>query len=47
MGIYLEFEKPIESIEQYIESAKSKRRYDAVEILKKELEKEISKIYNA
>jgi acetyl-CoA carboxylase carboxyl transferase subunit alpha len=45
MGTYLDFEKPIESIEQYIESARARGDVDAVEILEKDLQKEISKIY--
>ncbi len=45
MGIYLEFEKPIEAIEQNIESARARGDIDAVEILEKDLEKEITKIY--
>ncbi len=45
MGTYLSFEKPIESIEQYIESARARADIDAVEILEKELQKEIKKIY--
>ncbi len=45
MGTYLSFEKPIESIEQYIESARARGDLDAVEILEKDLQKEIKKIY--
>ena len=45
MGTYLDFEKPIESIEENIESARARGDFDAVEILQKELQKEIKKIY--
>ncbi len=45
MAIYLDFEKGIKQIDEDIKNAKIKGDIDAVEILEKNLEKEISKTY--
>jgi len=47
MASYLDFEKPIESIEEDIESAKARSDLDAVEILEKDLAKEVKKIFGS
>ncbi len=47
MATYLDFEKPIEAIQQDIESAKARGDMDAVEILHKDLEKEVKKIFGS
>jgi len=47
MASYLEFEKPIESIQADIESAKARSDLDAVEILEKDLEKEVKKTFSS
>ncbi len=46
MANYLEFEKSIESIQNDIESAKARRDDAAVEILHKDLEKEVKKVFS-
>ena len=45
MANYLDFEKPIKQIDEDITAAKIRGDEDAVEILNKNLEKEISKVY--
>lgn len=45
MASYLDFEKQIQQIDEDIENAKIKGDLDAVEILQKNLEKEINKVY--
>ncbi len=45
MATYLDFEQKIKEIEEQIEAAKARGDSDAVEILNKELEKEVSKTY--
>ncbi len=47
MATYLDFEKPIEAIQQDIESAKARGDMDAVEILNKDLEKEVKKVFGS
>ncbi|WP_456392207.1 acetyl-CoA carboxylase carboxyl transferase subunit alpha [Nitratifractor sp.] len=47
MATYLDFEKPIESIQQDIESARARGDMDAVEILQKDLEKEVGKVFGS
>ena len=47
MATYLDFEKPIEAIQQDIESAKARGDVDAVEILNKDLEKEVKKVFGS
>ena len=45
MATYLDFEQKIKQIEEQIESAKARGDEEAVEILKKDLEKEVAKTY--
>ncbi|WP_200762685.1 acetyl-CoA carboxylase carboxyl transferase subunit alpha [Nitrosophilus alvini] len=45
MATYLEFEQKIKQIEEQIEAARARGDLHAVQILKKELEKEVSKTY--
>ncbi len=45
MANYLDFEKSIEEIQTAIESAKARSDKDAVEILEKDLDKEVKKIF--
>ncbi len=47
MATYLDFEKPVESIENDIESARARGDEAAVEILKKDLEKEVKKLFGS
>ncbi|ADV45795.1 acetyl-CoA carboxylase carboxyl transferase subunit alpha [Nitratifractor salsuginis] len=47
MATYLDFEKPIEAIQKDIESAKARGDQDAVEILEKELGKEVKKTFGS
>ncbi len=47
MAAYLDFEKPIESIREDIESALARGDMDAVEILQKDLDKEVKKIFKS
>ncbi len=47
MATYLDFEQSIESIQQDIESARARGDMDAVEILQKDLEKEVSKVFGS
>jgi len=47
MATYLDFEKPIESIREDIESALARGDMDAVEILQKDLDKEVKKIFKS
>ncbi len=47
MASYLDFEKPIESIQEDIESAKARGDIDAVEILEKDLAKEVKKVFGS
>jgi acetyl-CoA carboxylase carboxyl transferase subunit alpha len=47
MATYLEFESRIESIQQDMESAKARGDEPAVEILEKDLEKEVQKTYGS
>jgi acetyl-CoA carboxylase carboxyl transferase subunit alpha len=47
MASYLDFEKPLESIENDIESAKARGDVDAVEILEKDLAKEVKKTFSS
>jgi acetyl-CoA carboxylase carboxyl transferase subunit alpha len=47
MASYLDFEKPLESIENDIESAKARGDMDAVEILEKDLAKEVKKTFSS
>jgi acetyl-CoA carboxylase carboxyl transferase subunit alpha len=47
MATYLDFEKPIEAIQKDIESAKARGDQDAVEILEKELNKEVKKTFGS
>jgi len=46
MATYLDFEKSIAEIQNSIETAKAKGDEDAVEILKKDLEKEVKKVFS-
>ncbi len=46
MASYLDFEKPLEAIETDIEAAKARGDVDAVEILEKDLAKEVKKVFN-
>ncbi len=46
MASYLDFEKPLEAIENDIEAAKARGDVDAVEILEKDLAKEVKKVFN-
>jgi len=45
MANYLDFEKPIEEIQNSIESAKARGDEDAVEILNRDLDKEVKKVF--
>ena len=45
MATYLDFEKPIEEIQNSIESAKARGDEAAVDILNKDLEKEVKKVF--
>ncbi len=45
MATYLDFEQKIKEIEEQIEAAKARGDNDAVEILQKDLQKEVSKTY--
>ncbi len=47
MANYLDFEKPIEAIQEDIESAKARGDIDAVEILEKDLDKEVKKVFGS
>jgi acetyl-CoA carboxylase carboxyl transferase subunit alpha len=47
MASYLDFEKPIESIQDDIESAKARGDMDAVDILEKDLTKEVKKTFSS
>jgi len=47
MATYLDFEKPIEAIQKDIELAKARGDRDAVEILEKDLEKEVQKTFGS
>jgi len=47
MATYLDFEQSIESIQQDIESARARGDMDAVEILQKDLEKEVGKVFGS
>jgi acetyl-CoA carboxylase carboxyl transferase subunit alpha len=47
MATYLDFEKPIEAIQEDIESAKARGDVDAVEILEKDLDKEVKKVFGS
>ena len=47
MATYLDFEKPIESIQEDIEAAKARGDVDAVEILEKDLAKEVKKVFGS
>ncbi|WP_457606094.1 acetyl-CoA carboxylase carboxyl transferase subunit alpha [Nitratifractor sp.] len=47
MATYLDFEKPIEGIQRDIESAKARGDSDAVEILEKDLAKEVQKVFGS
>ncbi len=47
MAAYLDFEKPLESIETDIEAARARGDVDAVEILEKDLEKEVKKVFSS
>jgi acetyl-CoA carboxylase carboxyl transferase subunit alpha len=47
MATYLDFEKPIESIRDDIGSAKARGDMDAVEILEKDLAKEVKKVFKS
>jgi len=47
MASYLDFEKPIESIQDDIESAKARGDMDAVDILEKDLAKEVKKTFSS
>ncbi len=45
MAFYLEFEKKIQQLQEEIELSSVKKDFHAVEILKKELDKEVVKTY--
>ena len=45
MPTYLDFEKPIEEIQSAIEAAKARADFDAVEVLEKDLEKEVNRTF--
>jgi acetyl-CoA carboxylase carboxyl transferase subunit alpha len=45
MATYLDFEKPIEEIQSSIETAKARCDFDAVEVLEKDLEKEVNRTF--
>jgi len=47
MATYLDFEQSLEAIQQDIESAKARGDQAAVEILRKDLEKEVSKVFGS
>ena len=47
MATYLDFEKPLESIQEDIELAKARADMDAVEILEKDLAKEVKKVFGS
>jgi len=47
MASYLDFEKPLEAIETDIETAKARGDIDAVEILEKDLAKEVKKVFGS
>jgi len=47
MATYLDFEKPIQEIQDDIESAKARRDDAAIEILEKDLEKEVNKLFGS
>jgi acetyl-CoA carboxylase carboxyl transferase subunit alpha len=47
MATYLDFEQSIEAIQQDIESAQARGDQDAVEILQKDLEKEVGKVFGS
>jgi len=47
MASYLDFEKPLEAIETDIEAAKARGDVDAVEILEKDLAKEVKKVFGS
>jgi len=47
MATYLDFEKPIKSIQEDIEVAKARGDVDAVEILEKDLAKEVKKVFGS
>ena len=47
MATYLEFEQSIEAIQQDIEAARARGDQDAVEILEKDLEKEVKKVFGS
>jgi acetyl-CoA carboxylase carboxyl transferase subunit alpha len=47
MASYLDFEKPIEEIQNDIESAKARKDEAAIEILQKDLEKEVKKVFGS
>jgi acetyl-CoA carboxylase carboxyl transferase subunit alpha len=47
MASYLDFEKPLEAIENDIEAAKARGDVDAVEILEKDLAKEVKKVFSS
>jgi len=47
MATYLDFEKPIKDIQQDIEAARARKDDAAIEILEKDLEKEVKKIFGS
>ena len=47
MATYLDFEKPIQDIQQDIEAARARKDDAAIEILEKDLEKEVKKIFGS
>ena len=47
MATYLDFEQSIEAIQQDIEAARARGDQDAVEILQKDLEKEVGKVFGS
>jgi acetyl-CoA carboxylase carboxyl transferase subunit alpha len=47
MATYLDFEKPMEAIYNDIESAKARGNAEVVEVLEKELDKEVGKIFGS
>ncbi len=47
MATYLDFEKPLESIQEDIELARARADLDAVEILEKDLAKEVKKVFGS
>ncbi len=47
MANYLDFEKPMEAIYSDIESAKARGNHEAVQVLEKELDKEVGKIFGS